>query len=226
VKFPLIIANWKANLTLKEAEHWLTRAVPHLKALAKTEVVICPSFITLPLASEQIKDTHLYLGSQNVSQFPHGKYTGEVPVELLQGLVRYALVGHSERRKYFEESNQIIAQKVSRLVEYRIKPVVCVENEKDITELSDLIKTRDLVVAYEPTFAIGTGTPDTPENAQKVAQTIRLHFSEAVTVLYGGSVTEENIENYLKQPDIGGSLVGGASLNPEDFVALTRKIEG
>ena len=226
MKNPLIVANWKANLTLKEAETWLDRAVPHLKTLAKVEVVICPSYLTLTVGAEKIKNTNLFLGSQDVSQFPHGKYTGEVPSELLNGLVRFAIVGHSERRRYFSETNPTVAQKVKRLEEYKIKPIVCVESENQAEELSDLIKTRDLVIAYEPTFAIGTGTPDTPQNAASMAAKIKHFFGLGTKVLYGGSVTEENISQFLDQSSIGGALVGGASLNPEDFVALVRKAEG
>lgn len=219
---PIIVANFKANLNLKEAQVWFERAVPHLKAETKVEVVICPTFLSLEMGSEAITGTHLHLGAQSVSTFPHGKYTGEVSADLLRGVVRFAIVGHSERRKYFGEDNHLISEKVRRLEENNIKPIVCVENTEDASQLSDLIKTRDLVVAYEPTFAIGTGTPDTPENAQKVAESIKLYFGENTPVLYGGSVTQDNIKSFLDQKSLGGALVGGASLNPEDFVALVR----
>lgn len=226
MKLPLIIANWKANLTTQEVDHWLARAIPHLKSVTRVEVVICPSYLGVLQVKAALKGTDLQVGSQNVSQFPHGKYTGEVPVELLSGLVRFGIVGHSERRKYFEETNQIIAEKVKKLAEYHIKPIVCVENIKDVEELSDLIKTRDLVIAYEPTFAIGSGTPDTPEHAGKMAQKIKLNFGEGVKVIYGGSATADNIEGFLRQTGIEGSLVGTDSLNPEDFVALVSQAEG
>ncbi len=219
---PIIVANFKANLNLKESAMWFSRAVPHLKAETHVEIVVCPTFLSLETASSALVGTQLYLGAQSVSPFPHGKYTGEVPADLLRGVVRFAIVGHSERRKYFGEDNHLVAEKVKRLEENKIKPIVCVENTDDASELSNLLKTRDLIVAYEPTFAIGTGTPDTPENAQKVAEGIKLYFGENTPVLYGGSVTAENIQTFLAQKSIGGALVGGASLNPEDFVALVR----
>lgn len=221
---PLLIANWKANLGLREVEEWLKRATPKLNYLNEVSIVLCPNFISLPFVAEKLIGTNLFVGAQNISQFTHGAYTGEVTVEMLKGLVRYCIVGHSERRKYFSEDNHLIAKKVKLLEEYKIKPIICLENSVDAEELSDLVKSREIVVAYEPTFAIGSGVAETPVNAQKMAQTIKHYFGEGTPVIYGGSVTNDNINSFLEQKDIQGSLVGGASLNPEDFVSLIHTV--
>lgn len=219
---PLVIANWKANLTTKEASEWLRQGQKLLEEVEKVTIVICPTFVTLPQVASSLKETSLFVGAQNVSPFPHGKYTGEVPVEILDGLVRYCLVGHSERRAYFGETNQLISTKVKLLESYRIKPVVCVENIQQAEELSDQIKTRDLVVAYEPTFAIGTGTPDTPKNAGAVAEKIKHFFGSGTPVLYGGSVTPDNALSFAQVEVLNGTLVGGSSLNPHHFVEIVK----
>lgn len=220
----LIAANFKANFTLQETSVWLKRALPKLAHLKEIDIAICPNFIGLSLVSESVKDTNLFVGAQNVSQFTHGKYTGEVTVEMISGLVRYCIVGHSERRRYFNENSHLIAQKVTLLESHKIKPIVCVENADEASELSDLIKSRDLVIAYEPTFAIGTGHPDTPQNAQNAAIRIKQYFGEGTPVLYGGSVTAEDVKPFLSISELAGFLVGGESLNPEDFVRLVSEV--
>lgn len=222
----LLVANYKANLTIREMEEWLKRATPKLNYIKEVAIALCPNFINLPLTSEKLRGTNLFVGAQDVSQFRHGAYTGEITVEMLKGLVRYCIVGHSERKKYFGENNHLIAQKVKLLQEYKIKPIVCLENSREAEELSDLIKSREIVIAYEPTFAIGTGEPETPTNAQKMAVSIKHYFGEATPVIYGGSVTPDNIASFLDQKDIHGILVGGSSLNPEEFVALVHQVAG
>lgn len=220
----LIVANFKANFTLKETSEWLRRALPKLAYIKEADIVLCPNFIGLSLVADAVRDSNLFVGAQNVSQFTHGKYTGEVTVEMISGLVRYCIVGHSERRQYFNETNPLIAKKVTLLEQFKIKPIVCVENVKEAEELSDLIKTRELVVAYEPTFAIGTGKPDTPQDATKVATQIKHYFGEGTPVLYGGSVSTEAVGSFLESPQLAGFLVGGESLNPEDFGRLVHEV--
>lgn len=217
---PILIANWKANFTNRQVQEWLGQAQTHLEPVKNATIILCPPHTALTLVHELITDSTLHLGAQNVSSFPHGKYTGEVTVEMLSGIVRYCLVGHSERRKYFSETSDLIARKIALLEAYKIKPVVCVENVTQAEELSDLVKTRELIVSYEPTFAIGTGTADTPDNAFRVAEGIKKYFGQAVPILYGGSVTAQNVSTFLKEAVVEGVLVGGESLDPHRFVQL------
>lgn len=215
-----IIANFKSNFTLKESLEWLSEVGPKLHSSENLKVVACPDFLSL---EEFKKDClaggyPLMVGAQDISPFPGGAFTGEEPAQALTGIVQLAILGHSERRENFSESDQDIAKKVAQSKESGILPLVCVQSENTpIPEGVDL-------VAYEPVFAIGTGHPDTPENADKVAGYIRSKHPQ-VRVLYGGSVTQENCKAFIQRENINGLLIGSASLDPEEFLEIIEECQ-
>src|SRR3990167_1677538 len=196
-----IVANWKANKTNLEAKEWLQEisnfnppAGGQISNDKEKEVVVCPPVTLLSLMHDFVKqnDLSLYLGAQDVSPFGMGAYTGEVAAEQLKELAQYVIVGHSERRKNFHEDDEIIAKKVERAMTVGLEPILCVQGAD--TPIPNGVH----VVAYEPVFAIGTGTPDTPENANAVAKEIKNKHKDA-SLLYGGSVTSENVASFTHQ---------------------------
>ncbi|MBI2594063.1 triosephosphate isomerase [Candidatus Daviesbacteria bacterium] len=210
-----IIANWKSNKTISEALEWLNQVGPKLQKRENIQVIVCPTFSCLPELKKEIQ-THAYpifLGSQDLSPFDKGAYTGEEPAELLKELVNFSIVGHSERREKFGETDEIVAEKVKQTSSSGIESIFCIQGVK--TPIPADVK----IAAYEPVFAIGTGTPDTPENAQKVALEINSKNPE-VNVLYGGSVTSVNCASFVQQQNIKGLLIGKASLDPEEFLKI------
>lgn len=207
----VIAGNWKSNKTIDEAQNWLRQ----FNLQPNTKIILCPAFIHLQLFRWFI-DTNkcpFELGAQDVSRFPSGAYTGEVNAHMLKGLVEWVMVGHSERRAHLQETDAILAQKVARVKEAGLKVLFCVEDEKSV------IPSGVEIVAYEPVWAIGTGKSDTPENANMVTSAIKAK-TQASLVLYGGSVKPENVASFVTQPAIDGVLVGGASLDPEQFKEL------
>lgn len=221
-----IVANWKANKTMAEMHSWFiaflnTRFTSYLHEEEKKHdkvVVICPSFPTLSSAAELLSERSLkipfYLGSQTVSSLEKGSYTGEVTAEMLDGLVKYVIIGHSERRQ-MGETNEEVEKKVELALKHSLEPILCVQGTH--SPIPDGIK----IVAYEPVEAIGSGNPDSPEHANEVAA----YFKEeknVLYVLYGGSVTAKNVSKYTQQEYINGVLVGGASLDPEEFSEIVK----
>ena len=217
-----IIANWKANKTEEEAIIWLEDFKKNMNHLASQwehkEVIICPSYSVLSVMKECIKkhELPLALGSQDVSQFGRGAYTGEVPVALINSYIRFCIIGHSERRTNFNENDEVLARKVSMVVGANLLPIFCVQNEN--TKVPEGV----FLVAYEPVFAIGTGNPDTPENANKVAEEIKRKNKTVKYVLYGGSVNAKNVGSFTNQSSIEGVLVGGASLDAKEFIGIIK----
>lgn len=213
-----LVGNWKSNKTLTETMDWLkTISLPVINPEVK--VVICPPFPFLIEAAALVEELNLpiELGVQDISPFPFGAYTGEVTASMVKGWGKYVIVGHSERRKYFHETDQEVTNKVNECLESGLTPIVCVDEpylESQIEGLRDLDMTK-MIIAYEPVAAIGSGHPDTPEHAQMVAERIKAVAKYPVPVLYGGSANPQNIKAYVEQTDISGSLVGGASLDPE-----------
>lgn len=227
MKKKFIVANWKSNKTSVQAKEWIEEvsnfnpSAPIKSGSAggqilndPKEIIICPSFTDLSLLKQIIVDKGLpfKLGAQSVSQFSSGAYTGEINAAQLKEFCQYVLIGHSERRTHFAETDDIIQKKVIRAKEAGLKPIVCVQNA------TTPIPREVLIVAYEPLGAIGTGQPDTPENADTIAKAIKEKF--AVAVLYGGSVTKENVAQFTQKVAIDGVLVGGASLVASDFSAI------
>ncbi|MEK7185972.1 MAG: triose-phosphate isomerase [Patescibacteria group bacterium] len=216
-----IIANWKSNKTLDEAKDWLNKFSDHLKSesidLSNKEIIICPSFTLLGFLSDLNRSLNLpiKLGAQDISPFDQGAYTGEIYGGQIKELADYAIIGHSERRQNFNESDETIFKKADQARKFAVIPVFCIQNEN--TTIPENIS----VIAYEPPSAIGTGHPDTPENADKIAEMVKSKYNTQF-VLYGGSVKSENVKSFSDMPNIDGFLVGGASLNPSDFFQIVK----
>ncbi len=247
-----VAGNWKMHKDKSETIELISSLKNKLSNFSViTEVAICPPFTSLELASELIKNSTLKLGAQNVHSEPEGAYTGEISAKMLKSFgVEYVIIGHSERRTYFNESNEFINKKIKRAIEFDLRPIFCVGetlNEREagktfsvveeqlilglqgISE-SDLLK---IVIAYEPVWAIGTGKTATPLQAQEVHFFIREKIksiydtksSEKIKILYGGSVKPENARDLFLQPDIDGGLIGGACLNPDSFFKIILSAE-
>lgn len=216
-----IIANWKSNKTIGEALDWISKVGPEIPKRDNLKVVVCPTFSALSEVKKAITvgNFPLLLGVQDLSPFGIGAYTGEEPAELLRGLTGMAILGHSERRQNFGETDEVIAKKVIWANESSITPLVCVQGPD--TSVPNDCK----IVAYEPVFAIGTGNPDTPEDANQIAEYLKEKHGQDLEVLYGGSVTGENTKAFLLQPNISGMLIGKASLDPEEFLKICKVME-
>ena len=231
----LIVANWKENFTVAESQKWVESFGSQLSALSsQLEVIICPSFVLIPFLHSQLSPltSRLSLGAQDVSKFEEGQYTGEVSAKMLKDFVKYVIVGHSERRRYFGETDEDVSRKVEQCLKYDLTPIVCVSNLEQASMSQPhfakasrgkcVKESKKIVFAYEPVFAVGTGIPDTPENAQEFAQKIKSIISQNVRVLYGGSVNLENVKSFVSQPDISGVLVGQASLDPKELARIVE----
>ncbi|MDD5369431.1 MAG: triose-phosphate isomerase [Anaerolineaceae bacterium] len=244
---PFVAGNWKMNKTIEQARSLVSDLVPGLRAVASVEQVLCPPFTDLLAISAMLAGTEIGLGAQNMYWETAGAYTGEVSPAMVAELCHYVILGHSERRSYFGETDETVNRKVKAAFAYHLAPIFCVgetltENEAGRTTevvtrqvragldgvTSEQIGT--LVIAYEPVWAIGTGRAATAQGAnQVIAETIRKPLQElygdlvaqSVRVLYGGSVTGANAAEFFTQPDIDGALVGGASLKPE-FVKIVE----
>ena len=213
---PLVVANLKANKTWDETSAWLDEVGPISKDFSGT-IVLCPSAPFLASTHLSLITNHLSLklGSQDISRFEQGAYTGEVAASQIASICQYTIIGHSERRQNFKENDEILFEKVKNTQKAGLEIIYCVQSEND--EIPDDVK----VVAYEPVFAIGTGNPDTPENAKTIAE--KLKARGEYTILYGGSVNSENVKSYLSKGLIDGVLVGATnSLDPEKFIGILK----
>lgn len=225
-----IIANWKSNKTIAEALDWVSKVGPKLPKKENLKVVVCPTFSCLSEVAKEIKVNNfpLMVGSQDLSPFGVGAYTGEESAALLKELISLSILGHSERRKNFSETDEMIAKKVQQAQEFNITPLLCVQDEN--TPVASGCK----LIAYEPVWAISTGltnTPgagraDTPEDANEVAQSFKQKYGEEIQVIYGGSVTATNVKSFVEQSDIVGVLVGNASLEADEFLKIIGALEG
>jgi triosephosphate isomerase (TIM) len=213
-----IVANWKSNKTIKDALEWLEVVGPALENRDQVKVAVCPSFIALSEVKKAVLAAGypILVGAQNLSPFGPGAFTGEVSTEMVQGIADLSILGHSERRKNFGETDQTIEDKVILTKRAGIRPLLCVQDQN--TPIPSVID----LVAYEPIFAIGSGTPDTPDNADKVARQIREKRNFQLDVLYGGSVKAENAASFLEKDNIAGLLIGGASLDAQEFVKIVQ----
>lgn len=212
-----LVGNWKSNKEVDDIYEWfkfIAEKFSHSGAIyAENKVlVICPSFVHLPLVKDLISKYKLPInvGAQDVSSFEQGAYTGAVTAGQIVQYAKYVLIGHSERRKYFHEDEETLKEKVKQAKTHALSVIYCVPDE------SALIPSEIEIVAYEPVWAIGTGRTDTPENANRTAQTIKTK-SNAKYVIYGGSVNTTNIKHFLDQDAIDGVLPGGTSLDPIKF---------
>jgi triosephosphate isomerase len=242
---PLIAGNWKMHKTVAEAEAFIQALLPRISTADGVDVAICPSFLALGAMVDSTRGSRVEVYAQNMHHAESGAYTGEVAAEMLTELdVHGVVLGHSERRELFGETDRALALKVPKALEAGLRPILCVgeteaEREAGDTERKlrqqigdDLAKLDDarlaeVVIAYEPIWAIGTGLVATPEQAQEAVAFIRAlvggrsqEAADAVRVLYGGSVKPDNAALLLALPDIDGALVGGASLEAESFAAI------
>ncbi len=251
MRTPIIAANWKMNKTSAEAEDFFSR-FGNLLEVAGVEVVICPPFPLLGLAAEHCRRMSLRLGAQNMHWETEGAYTGEVSPLLLRDLgVQYVILGHSERRQHFGETDQNVSRKVKAALAADLTPIVCVgemlpqrqagqtmavvgEQLTSALHNLDPSQVRRMVIAYEPVWAIGSGLPATPDDAEAVALQIRkiigdlfsLKVARDTRIQYGGSVNPENIAGFMAGTEIDGALVGGASLDAAGFARLVKAAMG
>ncbi len=225
MKKTFIVGNWKSNKTLQQAKTWLAEFSIFNFQFSNKEVVICPPFTLLSVLKSSIINhkSFLKLGAQDISPFEEGSYTGEVSAKQIKEFADYVIIGHSERRKYFGEDEEVIVQKIDQALKHALTPIVCVSSLAQSSKLktqnySSKLKNsgKTMIIAYEPIFAIGTGSPDTPENADAVAKEIKQLLPDT-SVIYGGSVTSKNVKSFTQMPNIDGVLVGGASLDPQEF---------
>jgi len=247
VRTPLVVANWKMHKTVAESLEFAESLVPKLESVRDVEVAVAPPFTALASLRDALAGTRVSLAAQNAHAEKNGAFTGEISVPMLSELgVRYVILGHSERRTLFGETDEQIAKKVAAVQAARLRPILCVgevlaERESGRTfdvlarqiagslASADKSVARDLVVAYEPVWAIGTGRTATPAIAQEAHAFIRVRLADRfgadareIRIQYGGSVKPDNASELLAQPDIDGALVGGASLDPESFSAIIR----
>ncbi len=244
---PFVAGNWKMNKTVEQARSLVAELLPGMQAVSNVEQVICPPFPALTALANMLSGTEIGLGAQNLHWEAQGAFTGEVSPAMVKEFCQYVIIGHSERRSYFGETDATVNKKVKAALGVGLVPIVCVgetlaENEAGRTSevvMRQIIQGLDgipagqaeqIVIAYEPVWAIGTGRAATASGANAViAETIRIpmtalfgaQLAQATRVLYGGSVTAANAREFFGQPDIDGALVGGASLKPE-FIKIVE----
>ena len=246
MRTPLIAANWKMNTTVGEAVELVRSMLGELDKIGGIDKVICPPFISLVTVAEIVKGSSVKMGAQNMYFEDRGAYTGEISPPMLKGICQYVIIGHSERRQYFGETGEIINKKVKAALGAGMTPILCVgekleENEAGKTAevirgqvelaLADMDSLENAVIAYEPIWAIGSGRSATGEQAgetialirEKVASLFDMETARNMRILYGGSVTADNIAEFVSQPEIDGALVGGASLNTDQFISIVRQ---
>jgi len=242
---PIIAGNWKMNTTIAEGLALLDEMLPRLRVYDAVERVVCPPFVSLWAIADRLQGTDVGVGAQNLYPEPKGAFTGEISPGMLEGLVGYVIVGHSERRQYFGEDDAFVNRKVRAALGVGLVPIVCVgetlaQNEAGETEavvtrqvrgaLQDVPHVSGVVIAYEPIWAIGTGKAATPDGANSTIGIIRRTVAEiagdataqGVRIQYGGSVTPENFAEFIAASEIDGALVGGASLKAESFIEIIR----
>jgi len=242
----VIAGNWKMNTTVEEAERLVIEMLERLDRIEGVEKVLFPPFVSLVGIGMMLQNSSIKLGAQNMYFESEGAYTGEVSPLMLRELCGFVILGHSERRWYFGESDEVVNKKVRAAMSSKLKPVLCVgerleENEAGRTQevinrqvmgaLNGIEPARDLIVAYEPVWAIGTGKAASGKQAAATIQFIRDTVSglwnksvaQDLRILYGGSVTSANIAEFIALPEIDGALVGGASLKADEFVGIVKK---
>jgi triosephosphate isomerase len=244
----LVAGNWKMNKTIAEARELVGVLAPSLGEIQNVERVLCPPSTSLAGVSELLKGSQIGLGAQNMHWEEKGAFTGELSPAMVKDLCNYIIIGHSERRAYFGETDESVNRKLLAAEKAGLTPIVCVGEtleEYEANRTSEVVKRQTslglkgvnaefasrIVVAYEPVWAIGTGKASTAEAANAVIKDfirpalVELYgdkTAQAIRVLYGGSVTASNAADFFAQPDIDGALVGGASLKPDEFITITK----
>jgi len=247
MRTPIIAGNWKMYKTPQEAVEFVNALKEPLKRLTAAERVVCPPYVALPGVAEALKDTEIAVGAQDVHWEEEGAYTSQIAPRMLAGLVKYVIIGHSETRQYQGVTDEMVNRKMKAALRHGLRPIVAVGESLEINEAG---QTRDfvanqiraafdgvpaddlaqIVVAYEPIWAIGTGKSASGEQANANIGAVRATLAELygeahaeqMRIQYGGSVKPENMAEFMSQPHIDGALVGGASLKLDSFVALVR----
>jgi triosephosphate isomerase len=248
MRTPFVAGNWKMNKTVAEARELVSVMGKDLKNVQGVEKVLCPAFMSMVAVANLVGGTDLGLGAQNMHWEDKGAFTGEIAPGMVKEFCKYVIIGHSERRTYFGETDETVNKKVLAAQKHGLIPIVCVGEtlqENKAGQTAEIVRRQtleglkgvdpafapDIVVAYEPVWAIGTGLASSPENAESVHRDVvrsalkdlfGSETAEAIRILYGGSVTASNAADFFAQPDIDGALVGGASLKSDEFIAITR----
>ena len=242
---PLVAGNWKMNTNLASAVELAASVKEGAASLSSVELVLCPPYVSLAAVGDAVRGTPVKVGAQNMHFEESGAFTGEIAPSMLQGLCDYVILGHSERRQLFGEQDSLINQKVKAAIQHRLRPILCVGETLEQREsgkaqdivsqqlrdgLAGTVDISSMVVAYEPVWAIGTGRAATPEIAAEIMgvailETLRSLYPAAadqVPLLYGGSVNPGNVAGFLAESCIHGSLVGGASLQADQFLEIAK----
>jgi len=243
---PIVAGNWKMNKTVAEARELISGLLPGLNKINNVELIICPPVTDLWIAKEMLQETGIGLGAQNMYWELDGAFTGEVSPLMLTEVCEYVILGHSERRQFFDETDEKVNRKLKAALKFGLKPIVCIgetldENQASLT--ADVVNRqvrrglaglnpdagRQLIIAYEPIWAIGTGLAATPDEANAIHRgVVRVALADlfgestaqSIRILYGGSVKPDNAVGFFSKSDIDGALVGGASLKANSFVAI------
>jgi len=247
-RIPVVAGNWKMNKTVADAHDLVSKMSAQLREIRNVEKVLCPPFTALPALATLLAGSNIGLGAQNMHWEEKGAFTGEIAAGMLKEFCSYVIIGHSERRAYFGETDENVNRKLRAAKNANLTPIVCVGETLDEYEsgrTSEVVRRQislglagidsgfapRIIIAYEPVWAIGTGKASSAENANGVvAQVIRPALSDlfgadiaqSIRVQYGGSVTASNASEFFLQPEIDGALVGGASLKADEFVAITK----
>ena len=245
---PLISANWKMNKNISETIEFIAKFRPLVSDVHEVDIVLCPPFTSLPHAATDLEGSNIYLGAQNMFSENGGAFTGEVSPLMLKELgCTHVILGHSERREYFFEPDFMVNKKVRKALQSGIFPILCIGEtlqERDEGAARDVLTAElegslegigasdmpNIIIAYEPVWAIGTGKTATPEQAQEMHSFIRSWIAQKygrttagrVRIIYGGSMNEGNVKALMAQPDINGGLIGGASLDPEKLAKMVK----
>ena len=245
---PMVAGNWKMNKTVEQGRALVAEMLPALQAVPQVETILCPPFTSLVPIAAMLTGTNIGLGAQNLHWEAQGAFTGEISAAMVREFGQYVIIGHSERRQYFSENDEMVNKKVHAALANGLVPIVCVgetlaENEAGRTaevvgrQVCDGLKAipadrpATLVIAYEPVWAIGTGRAASGPGANQVLSTIirpalaglfGSETAQAVRILYGGSVTAANAAEFFSQAEIDGALVGGASLKPAEFISIVK----
>jgi len=246
MRMPIIAGNWKMNTSVAEAVELVTGMKKRLNSISGVEKVLCPPFISLTTVKELIKGTSIKLGAQNMYFELTGAYTGEISPVMLAGLCEFVILGHSERRAHFGDSDQIVNKKVQAALGMQLTPIICVGESLEQNEAGETIEVvtkqvraafegidspQGTVIAYEPIWAIGTGKAARGDQANATSGVIRSavaqlygdSVAQEMRIQYGGSVSSTNIAEFISQPEIDGALVGGASLKAAEFVGIVEQ---
>ena len=241
----VVAANWKMNKTISESDDLIKEILKNIPVINSVTCVVFPPFLSIPSAAGLIEGSSVKLGAQNMHPAQNGAFTGEVSALMLQNYCSYVLLGHSERRLIFGETDEFVNKKLTGAIDCGLRPIVCVgeqssDRENGLTEnvirsqiknsFKNIPEIDNIIVAYEPVWAIGTGSAASPDDAEDVNKFIRDELgsnfgAEQVSktpILYGGSVTEDNIADFLEKPNVNGALIGGASLNSDGFTEILR----